>query len=250
MMKETADDFVMREVVPERRRHRGQEAGADARAPAEGGRGRSARSRRARGVRRPRRRQDQLQPDHGGGQPVRVVRGQLRRPRRHRHHAARAVRDPGAAQEVPAQAGVRRDDRGLRADRARFGVGRARRQDEGGQVGGRQELEADRVEALHHQRRLRRPVHGVREGGRRAVHGVPDRAERARPDHRARGAQARHPRQLDLPAVPRGLHDPDRRRARDDRAGAQDRLQHPEHRALEAGRRRRWRARSTASSWA
>ena len=62
--------------------------------------------------------------------------------------------------------------------------------------------------------------------------------ERARADHRARGAQARHPRQLDLPAVSRGLHDPDRQRARDDRAGPQDRLQHPQHRALEAGRRR------------
>ena len=38
------------------------------------------------------------------------------------------------------------------------------------QVGRRQELEADRDQAVHHQRRLRRSVHGVREGGRRAVH--------------------------------------------------------------------------------
>ena len=107
-----------------------------------------------------------------------------------------------------------------------------------------------RVEAVHHQRRLRRSVHGVREGGRRAVHRVPGRARRARADHRSRGAQARHPRQLDLPAVPRGLHDPDRRGAGDDRPGAQDRLQHPEHRALEAGRRVGRRARSIAWSWA
>ena len=229
---------------------RGQEAGPDARAPAEGRRGRPARSRRPRGVRRPRRRQDQLQPDHGGGQPPRIVGGQLRRPRGHRHDADRAVRDARAAQEVPAQAGVGRDDRRLRAHRAGLRVGRARGEDQGGQVRRRQELEAHRVEAVHHQRRLRRSVHGVREGGRRAVHRLPDRAQRAGADHRPRGAQARHPRQLDLPAVPRGLHDPDRRGAGDDRPGAQDRLQHPQHRALEAGRRRRSRARSTAWSWA
>ena len=39
-------------------------------------------------------------------------------------------------------------------------------------------------------------------------------------------------------------------RAGDDRPGAQDRLQHPQHRALEAGRRVGRRARSTAWSWA
>ena len=43
------------------------------------------------------------------------------------------------------------------------------------------------------------------------------------------------------PLYPGGLHDPDRRRAGDDRPGAQDRLQHPEHRPLEAGRGRRGR---------
>ena len=118
-----------------------------------------------------------------------------------------------------------------------LGVGRAGGQDQGGQIRRRQVVEADRVEAVHHQRRLRRPVHRVRQGRRRAVHGVPDRARRARADGRPRGAQARHPRQLDLPAVPRGLHDPDRRGAGDDRPGAQDRVQHPQHRALEAGRR-------------
>ena len=121
-------------------------------------------------------------------------------------------------------------------------------------------VEADRVEAVHHQRGLRRSVHRVREGRRRAVHRVPRRARRARPHHRPRGAQARHPRQLDLPAVPRGLHHPDRYRAGGDRPGAQDRVQHPQHRPLEAGRRvggrrevlpgagREVRARSASSS--
>ena len=55
--------------------------------------------------------------------------------------------------------------------------------------------------------------------------------------HRARGAQAGHPRLLDLPADPRGRAGAGRERARRDRQGAQDRLQHPEHRALQAGRR-------------
>ena len=106
------------------------------------------------------------------------------------------------------------------------------------------------LEALHHQCRFRRPLHRVRQGRRRAVHGLSRRARRTRAHHRAGGAQARHPRQLDLSAVPRGLHHPHRERA--GRPSARGTRSPSTSSTSGAGSwgSARWAAPSTASSWA
>jgi hypothetical protein len=59
----------------------------------------------------------------------------------------------------------------------------------------------------------------------------------ARPHRRPRGAQARHPRLVHLPAHPHRLQNPRREPARRSRQGPSHRLQHPQHRPLQAGRR-------------
>ena len=225
--------------MPRIARDRGEEAGRDARAAGKGRRDRPARPRRPRGVRRPRRRQDELEPDRREREPPRVVRRQLRRPRRHRHDAARAVRHRRAEAAVPAQArdaarsiaayaltepGSGSDALGAKTKAVLTPDGKSWKL-----TGTKQYITNAGFADLF-------TVFAKVDGEK--FTGVPRRAQRARPHHRARGAQARHPRQLDLPAVPRGLHDPRRERARRDRQGPQDRVQHPQHRALEAGRGR------------
>ena len=69
---------------------------------------------------------------------------------------------------------------GLRADRAGQRERRARGEDQGGEEPRRQVVDPEREQALHHQRRLRRPVRGLRQGGRRAL-------------HRLRGGEGRRP---------------------------------------------------------
>ena len=121
-----------------------------------------------------------------------------RRPRRHRHAAHRLLRDRGAKGEVPAQARDRRARRGLRAHRTRFRLRCARRQDPRDPPRRRQALHAQRLEAVHHQRRLRRCLHRLRQGRRREVHRLHRRARHPGLLRRGRGTQDRHPRLLHL----------------------------------------------------
>ena len=150
----------------------------------------------------------------------------------------------GAAGPFPAEDRERRVDRRLRAHRARLRLG-CRRDAHGGQAR-RRRVRPQRLEALHHERRGRAPLHGVREdrpvGGSRRhlmLHGRVRRTRfRGRP-HRAEARDQRldHRRGL-LQRLPRAGSEPHRRararasrsrcgsstaRGRDWRAGARHR---------------------------
>ena len=108
----------------------------------------------------------------------------------------------------------------------------------------RQALHPERREDVDHQRRLRRPVHRLRQSRRREVHCVSGRERLPRLLHRRGRTQDGHPRLLHLPAHPQRLQSAGGKRARRNRQGPHHRLQHPERRPLQAGRHvRRRRAR-------
>jgi alkylation response protein AidB-like acyl-CoA dehydrogenase len=180
MMKETADDFVLREVVPRVRRHRGQEARPDARAAAEGGRGRACwattcpRSTAASGgdktssglITEAASRNGSFAVSFGahvgiGTMPI-VLFGTAEQRKKYLPKlasgemiAAYALTEPGSGSDALA----------AKTKAVKSADGKS--------------WKLTGFEAVHHQRGLRRSVHGVREGGRRAVHRLPDRAQRA-----------------------------------------------------------------------
>ena len=144
-MKETADDFYAARSMPRIAEIEAKKPGRHARAAAEGRRAGPARPRHPRGLRRPGRRQDQLQPDHRGGQPPGLVRGQLRRARR----ASARCRSSCSAPPTQKQKYLPKLATGeliaayaLTEPGSR--LGRAGGQDQGGAVGRRQELDAER----------------------------------------------------------------------------------------------------------
>ena len=137
--------------------------------------------------------------------------------------------------QLPAQAGRRGDGRRLLPQRIRLRVGCARRQGPG-DAPGRRQLPAVGREDVDHQRRLRRPLRGLRQGRRRALHRLPGRARLARGVGGQGGAQARPARLLDHAGDPAGGEGAGRRRARRGRQGPQGRLQRPQLRPLQARR--------------
>ena len=138
-------------------------------------------------------------------------------------------------QTVPARPDRRRDGRRLLPQRVRLGLGRARRQGEGDNAGGRQ-LRALGREDVDHQRRLRRPVHRLRQGGRRTLHRLHRRKGWTGVSSRQGGAQDGPPRLVDDSGDPAGRQGACRRRARRDRQGPQGGVQRAQLRALQARR--------------
>ena len=120
----------------------------------------------------------------------RIVRHDFRRADRARDHATPLLRHRGSEAALPAAARQRRDHRRLRAQRVGIGIRCARRTDARGAAGGRQ-LPPHRREDVDHQRRLRRSLHRLCQGRRRAVHRLPRRARLSRREHRQGRAQAR-----------------------------------------------------------
>ena len=195
--------------------------------------GASHRRRRGPGPRRPRRLRDDdpgglrrlrllrvglLPRDGGGRDDRRVARHPDRRPPVHRPEGAPALRDRGAEEEMASPPGDRRADRGLRADRARSGLGRGFDQDDRGLRRKDRHLRVEREQALDLQRRVRRVLHGLRQGR-------PARGEgRAPPDHglrRDEGPGRRRPREGRAQARPEGLLDGPDRAAERPRAGGE-----------------------------
>ncbi len=138
-------------------------------APPEGGGARAAHGRHPLRVRRPRARQDDEHAHRRGVLGAGLVRGFPRRAHRDRNHADSVLRDAGAEGEVPPRPCDGPAVRRVRPDRALVGVRCAGREDQGGPVERRHSLPAERDQAVHHQRRLRRRLHGVRPGGRQQV---------------------------------------------------------------------------------
>ena len=101
---------------------------------------------------------------------------------------------------------------------------------------GRQELDPERREDVAQQRRLRRPLHHLRQGGRRALHRVHRREGDARGEPGRGGEEDRDQGQQHAAAHPDRRRDPEGEPARRHRQGPQDRLQHPQRRALQARR--------------
>ena len=96
------------------------------------------------------------------------------------------------------------------------------------------ELDPERREDVAHQRGLRRRLHHLRQGRRRTLHRLHHREGHARRVAGRRGEEDRHQGQLHPAAHPAGRADPPGEPAGGDRQGPQDRLQHPEHRPLQA----------------
>ena len=112
---------------------------------------------------------------------------------------------------------------------------RARREDGGEAFRRRQPLCRQRRQDVDHQRRLRRRLRRLPQDRGQQVYRAHRRARHPGVFDRPRGAQARHPRQLDHAAHLRGLQGAGRERPRRDRQGPQDRFQHPQCRAAQAG---------------
>ena len=245
MMKETAEDFVRREVEPRIAEIEEKKPGLMREHPAQGRRSGPAGPRRPRGVRRPGRRQDQLQPDLRGasaawgrsrsaygahvgiGTMPLVLFGTPEQKRKYLPRlatgeliAAYALTEPGSGSDALAaktKAVLSADGKSYRLTGTKQFITNAA---------------------------LRRSVHGVRQdpdARRREVHRLPGRAQHPRPD---RGPEEHKLGIRGSSTCPLILEDcvvPVGERAGDDRPGPQDRLQHPEHRPLEAGRGRRRR---------
>ena len=162
-------------------------------------------------------------------------------PHRHRHAAHRLVRHRRrrrrstcpklATGEMVAAYALTEPGSGSR---------RARREDQGGEESADgKSLGAQRQQAVHHQRRLRRRVHRLRQGRRRA-------SSPASSSSGARPASPSAPRSTRWASAARSTcplffedaQRPGREPARGDRQGPQDRLQHPQPRPAEARRRR------------
>ena len=159
------------------------------------------------------------------------------RARRHRHAAHRLVRHGGAeaastCPSWPRASGSRayalsESSSGSDAMNCRTRAVLSRR---------RPPLRAQRREDVDHQQRVRRPVHGLRQDRRGEVLRVPDRAGHAGLSRRRRGAQAGHSRIIHLPADSERLQGAGGEPARRARQGPPHRVQHPEHRPVQAGR--------------
>ena len=132
------------------------------------------------------------------------------------------------------QAALRRADRRLRAERNRIRIRRARRPHQG-DAAGRRQLPAQRREDVDHQRRLRRSVRDLLQGGRRSVHRAAGRARLGREERQGR-AQDGPARLVDHRADLPGRQGAGGERAVGSRQGAQGRLQRAELRALQARR--------------
>ena len=155
-------------VYPQRgasrgRGDRGQEFRRDPGLAEESGRSGPDGGRHPRGVRRPGHGQGDLghrcRPSLAAGQLLRC----LQRPRRHRHLAHRLVRHRRAEAEIPAPAGHRRVDRRLRSVRINLRLRRHEHPHPRHALRRRQALHAERREDVDLQRRLCRPVHGLRQ---------------------------------------------------------------------------------------
>ena len=105
-----------------------------------------------------------------------------------------------------------------------------------GHEAGRRQLRALRREDVDHQRRLRRRLHRLRQGRRRALHRLHRRTQVAGRVERQGRAQARPARLVDDAGDPAGREGAGRRGARRDRQGPQGRVQRAELRPLQAGR--------------
>ncbi len=238
----TADDFIDSEVLPvlDRLENKDWDARPHAGPPLR--RAGAARHRRARGLRRRGPRQGGVARRRPVGRAVCLVRHDLRRPDRTRHHAAALFRHRGAAAQVPAGPGLGRVRGRLRPQRVRLGL-RCAERPRAGRPPCRRQLRAERREDVDHQRRLRRRVHRLcqadgrgRRRRHRPVHRVHRRAGVSRRQLRPGRAQDGHPWLVDDAAHPAGRARAGRERAGRDRQGAQGRLQRPELRAFQAGR--------------
>ena len=239
----TARKFALERVLPRPTPSRRRTSPPCAAAP-QGRRPRPAHARRPRGVRRPGAGQHHERARRRGHDRARLLVGHLRRPDGHRHAAHRLLRHAAQKQAVPAAARHRRVGRrayalteaslGLRRLAARTRAVLSRR---------REALDPQRHEAVDHQRRLRRRLHRLRQGRRREVHArssstatprdSPSGAEEHKMGIRGSSTCAAH-----LRGRPGAGGEPARR----GRQGAQHRLQHPERRPAQAGRRPAWPA--------
>ena len=184
----TTQQFVEQEVLPALDRLEQHDWARGARAPQAMRRSRAAWRGRAGSLRRGRPRQGHVAPRQRTDGERGVVRRHVRRADEPHPAAAAPVRHGGAEAAIHPPAADGRARRRVLPQRDRLGLRRARRQDACVAAGGRQ-LPAERREDVDHQRRLRRRLHRLRQGRRRALHRVHRRAGVRRPHQRQGRAQ-------------------------------------------------------------
>ena len=214
MIGQTADDFMVKELVPRLPELLKLDYELSRELLRKAGRAGPPRGRGPGGVRRPGPRQGLRLPGRGEGRARRQLRHHLRGPGRDRHPPDRLLRHRGAEEEVPAEARLGRVGQLLLALRGLLGQRRHERQGPGRALRGREELDPERREDVAQQRRLRRPLHHLRQGGRRALHGVHRREGDARGEPGRGGEEDRHQGQQHAAAHPHRRRDPEGEPAR------------------------------------
>ncbi len=231
----TTQQFVEQEVLPALDRLEQHDWDAGARSPEAVRGSRPARRGRAGSLRRRRPRQGHVAPRQRTHGERGVVRRHVRRADEPHAPAAAPVRHGGTEAEIHPQAADRRAGRRVLPQRNRLGLRRARRQNAGVAPAGRR-LRAEWREDVDHERRLRRRLHRLCQGRRRALHGVHRRAGVRRPHERQGRAQDGPAWLVDDRDHFSGRQGAGRQRARRGRQGPQGRVQRAELRPLQAGR--------------
>jgi hypothetical protein len=225
----------------QRRKDRAQGLAGHPRAAEEGRRDGTDQRRCARGIRRLGHGQGFVRHHRRPHGQVRQLRRLHGRTRRHWHAAYRLLRHRRAEEEISAQAGLGRDDRRLCAVGGHQRLRRAELPHQGRALARRQALHPERREDVDHQRPLRRPVHRLRQSRWRKVHRVPHRERFPRLLGRRGRKEDGHSRLVHCAAHSERLQSAGGERARRRWQGPHHRLQHPERRPLQAGRRLRRR---------
>ncbi len=176
LIGQTAEEFVVKEVLAARKRARRKKARADGGIGEESRRTGPARRRRAGRIWRRGARQDfDYRADREDFRLRRICRD-ARRTGGDRHAADRLFRNGRAEEKISAEARQRRMARGLLPFGAPSRLRCAECTDARGAFAGRPALDPERPEDVDHQRRLRGCLHRVRKSERREIFGVHRRA--------------------------------------------------------------------------
>ena len=234
-----ADDGAVRRAGGGASARPARAARLDGRAPADPTtlrRARPARHRRPRGVRRRRARQGHVARRQRADGAIGVVRRDVRRAGQPHRPAADALRHAGAETASTCRSCCRARLVGAYCLSETGSGSDALGAKTKAVAAGRRQLRPERREDVDHQRRLRRPLHRLREGRRRALHRVHRRTRVRRRDERQGRAQDGPARLVDDGRDPAGREGAGGEPARRDRQGPQGRVQRAELRPLQARR--------------
>ncbi len=236
LIGQTAEEFAVNEILPNVEKIEHKDFSVSRELLKKAGELGLSGGRNSRSLRRPRNGQGHRRRDRRPHREVCRLRHHLGRAQRHRHAAHRVLRHRRTEEQISAAPGRGRNCRRVCPVGSVVWLGRAQLPRPRRTFGRRQALHPQRRKDVDHQRRLRRPVHRVRQNRRREVQRVPGRENFPWILGRRRRTQDGHSRIVDLPHHSQRLQSAGRKSAGRNRQGTRDRLQHFECRTLQAGR--------------